>query len=102
MKKKISSRQQPELDITVTLERFEQTKTLVEKLAYRSFAAVDHEGDLAEYSLRLSSIEAWVKGKIHLAGQKQTVRVPCTGSYFFACQQLPNGENAILWSMSLS
>lgn len=102
MKKRSSFQRQPGLDITVTLEQFEQTRNLVEKLAYRSFAAIDQNSDWPEYSLRMSSIEAWVKGKIHVAEPDRARHIPCAGSYFFACQQLPSGDNAILWSMSLS
>jgi len=102
MKKVRNQSKQDQLDVTVTLDHFQLTRDLVEKLAFRSYAAPEKIDDLDGMAMDLSSIEAYVKGHLHLAEGDRSRRIPFLGSYFFTCVQANNGDNIMHWAHSLS
>lgn len=102
MKKVRKQSKHDQTDVTVTLDHFQLTRDLVEKLAFRSFAAPEKKDDLDGMAMDLSSIEAYVKGSLHLAEGDRSRRVPFLGSYFFTCVQTSKGDNLMHWAHSLS
>lgn len=102
MKKLRKQSKHDQAEVTVTLDHFQLTRDLVEKLAFRSFAAPEKKDDLNGQAMDLSSIEAYVKGSLHLAEGDHVRRIPFLGSYFFTCAQGNNGRNIMHWAHSLS
>ncbi len=90
------------MHISITLEHFSQTRELIEKLAYRSFSGREESGDLASIAMELSSIEAYVKGRMLLEEKGRIRRTGFTASYFFTCVQTQPGGNQLIWANSLS
>ena len=90
------------MHISITLEHFSQTRELIEKLAYRSFSGREESGDLASIAMELSSIEAYLKGKILIEEKGRIRRCGFAASYFFTCAQTQPGGNQLIWANSLS
>lgn len=101
MKKLSSQSRHDQIDVTVTLDHFQLTRNLVEKLAFRSYAGPEKKDDLDGQAMELTSIEAYVKGHLHVAEGDRSRRITFLSSYFFTCVKV-NGSNEMHWAHSLS
>lgn len=90
------------LDVSVSLDHFNFTRDLVEKMAYRPFSETEHidlpDGEMLE----LSAIEAYMKGSFHLSIGDGAIKMPFISSFFFTCTRLAGDQNRLTWTHSLS
>lgn len=103
-KKDIKQVQPTPLAISAAIDEAPFLKDLVEKLAYRR-ADPGYSYELMPRgckAIETSSLEAFVSGTLHVAGDGNFIQMPFVSCFLFTCIKTRKGEYTLSWSSSLS
>ena len=99
-----NSSEYPAIIVTAYLEEPNMLQILVEKLAECNCGFGCSLQQLAPdwQTIEVSSIEAFVSGRIILSGEKDLLEMPFVNSFLFTCTKSAKSQFNLTWSRSLS
>jgi len=98
------SKNDPALEVSVTIDEAPLLKNLVEKLAHRHYDRGYSNQVVPDgwKAIETSSIEAYVSGCMDIQEKKGYIALSYTTCFSFTCTKVLGGDNTLVWVNSLS